>query len=370
MAQHQDVLSQSTRELLPVMTDNLSKFYPGVDLFLKGPNVDLKAAKGPYREFSMWNKGPGNARHIKDGSESYGGTRAQISQQGKVEAARIVYAWDVPAKDVAEANADPAAAKKYVKRYSEAAMRDFLELIEKQVLMGNQSTDACGALWTLNGDVTGNPLTGMADGWLGFAAKASQTGLVGNIRKEGHASGITEWYNQWPAAGQINSWSDHGYKRVKNAYNQASLRAPGSKYCMISDLASFEQYEDGLLDQRRYVDVKLAGEEGAVARSGLRFGDRAVWYPSVLLDDTDSNFTTVSSQGILYGICEDHVYAFTLQADESPVSGGADDKYGFCMREPTKIPRQDAFEYELIIHIGAYTDRLNVHFAAAGTSNV
>jgi len=363
-----DILAQTTRELLPVMVDNYSQHYPAMEMFFQGDGMEWRKAGGPTVEFSIWRDGPGKSTHIATGSESYGGTRRQIAETGTVHAARVVYSFDIPRKDLAEAQSDKTAAGKFLKRYHESAVSHMLRMMETQFLVGNQltTTDGAGfgALVTLNGDVTGLPVTGMTQGLLEFAAAASQTRTASGIVKQGGASGVTEWYNQFPTDGNVTSWGLHGYKRTKNAYYKARARAMDSKFRLLSDLGSFENYEEELLGKKRYGKVG-DGEAGAEALKGLAFADAGTWYPCLLLDDTDAQFTTLGSQGICYGLSEKHWKGFTLAAPED----GTKEEHGFCLPDMTKVPRQDVFEQEIIIHLGLYMDRANAQFALAGTKN-
>lgn len=380
--QHQDVIAQTAYEMMPIMVDNYSHVYPAVDMLFNGPNVKRAQAGEPYRKMSIWRGGPGKDTHIETGSETYGGTLTEIGKETFIFATRIVYSYEIPGKHVAEANASKEAGKQYHERYNVAAIEHICQLVEQALLIGNW-TGGLQALGTFNGNVTGISSTGgMENGLFHAALPAAQTTTVLGYPKAGAAVGaIDVWHNWYPTAGKITSWASHGYKRTKSVYNKVARRAKTAPITMISDEASFENYEENLVGVRRFVSNggggskdTLAGEAGADVLEGLAFGTRGRWFPSEILDtsakkiDGVANAFTNAGEGIIYGMVPDHFYGFTLRADEGP-KASTTMKWGIAVREPTKVNGKDAYEYELILHIGWYLDRMNVNFVVDGSAN-
>jgi hypothetical protein len=355
---------------------NFSRGHPLLQIvFAKGKH---ETAQGPWTEFSPVIGGPGEAVLIETGSESWAGVRNQATKKGSFKTARIVYHWEVPNKDIEEAASDPQSRPGLIQNYGEAAIADVLNRIEQQYLIGGvldstgtllaDASNGFRGLGTFNGDKTGLPTAGLENGWLEFAAPASQSNTVHNLVKRGGSGGIFEWYNQFPADGNITNWDAHGYERVKNAHNSAADRAKGSKFCLISDQQSFEKFESSLTGAIRYVNMDgLEGEPGADWAVGLVYAPRGIWYGSTLLDDTQSTFAAARrGNGIGYIIPADHFRMKFMRGAAGPVASGSGPTFGLKVEGPIPIPLSDQSSYKLTVHAAAYADRLNAYGAVSG----
>ena len=155
MAISPDVLATALQDLAPGYSELFSIWHPLMERVVLKGNVDRATLKGPYREFVVVSDGPGTVTQVLTGSEVIAGGRRQNAQRGDTYAPRLIYAFDVPGKDMAEANGENDLAR-IIKRYPELALSDFHERIADQ-LGGGNSTAGVGGFLTLNGDQTYNP---------------------------------------------------------------------------------------------------------------------------------------------------------------------------------------------------------------------
>ena len=154
MAIAPDVLATALQELMPSYSELFTKWHPVLDRIVLKGNIDRDVLTGPYREFAVVTDGPGTVTQILTGSEVIAGGRNQNAVRGNTFAPRLIYAFDVPGKDLAEANGAMDLAR-IIQHYPELALGDFHERIARQMAVGD-GLDVGGFL-TLNGDTTYTP---------------------------------------------------------------------------------------------------------------------------------------------------------------------------------------------------------------------
>jgi hypothetical protein len=261
-----DVLATALDELMPAYSELFVKWHPLLDKVLEGGNMDRAALKGPRREFAVVTGGPGTVTQVQTGSEIIAGGRSQNAHRGQVLAPRLIYAFDVPGKDLAEANGEMDLAR-ILQHYPELALADFHERIAKQLGTGNGS--GVGGFCTFNGNVKFNP-----DGTPVTASSRSRRraarALVHNLLSEGgDAASIDGWFNQYE---DITSFAVNGRTKLRKAYFAASREGKtlGDVDLMIGDEQSYLNYIEDLDDQVRVTKVEGDKAPGQV-RQGVKF---------------------------------------------------------------------------------------------------
>ena len=360
MAISPDVVATALQDLAPGYSELFTLWHPLMERVLKRGNTDRATLKGPYREFVVVSDGPGTVTQVLTGSEIIAGGRRQNAQRGDAYAPRMIYAFDVPGKDLAEANGENDLAK-IIKRYPELALSDFHERIAGQMASGN-STTGVGGFLTLNGDQTYNPQGTNRDGVFEYAAPAAQTDTVFGIAKAG-AGGPSGWYNQY---GQISSFATDGRATMRQTYYAASRqgsKASGPVDLLLGDEASYLNYIDDLDDQVRVMRVE--GDKAPKAmRQGIPFLE-ADFFLEQSITDGAANFTTGgSANGVIYMMKTDTWHMYTLGHDS-----GMETKGDFAIRGPIRIPEQDMWRYEYVLSLGMYCDQLRSNFAVTGGGN-
>jgi hypothetical protein len=355
MAISPDVLATALNELMPAYSELFVKWHPLLDNILKGGNMDRAALKGPKREFAVVTDGPGTVTHVQTGTEVIAGGRTQNAHRGNVVAPRLIYAFDVPGKDLAEANGEMDLAR-ILQHYPELALADFHERIAKQLGTGNGS--GVGSFVTMNGNTTFNPDGTARDGLFEFNSIASQTNIVHGI----DPASVTGWNNQYE---DVSSFATNGRTRLRKAYFAASRQGKtlGPVDLMIGDEQSYLNYIEDLDDQVRVVKVEGDKAPGNV-RQGIKFLD-ADFYLDDAIDITASQYTggteTAGADGVIYGFKTPTWYLFTLGHDASRETKG-----DFAVRGPFRIPDQDLYRYEIVLMMGMHTTQRRANFAVTG----
>jgi hypothetical protein len=361
MAISPDVLATALNELMPAYSELFVKWHPLLDNILKGGNMDRAALKGPKREFAVVTDGPGTVTHVQTGTEVIAGGRTQNAHRGNVVAPRLIYAFDVPGKDLAEANGEMDLAR-ILQHYPELALADFHERIAKQLGTGNGS--GVGSFVTMNGNTSFNPDGTARDGLFEFTDLASQSNEVHGLLSQGAASGITGWGNQYE---DVSSFATNGRTRLRKAYFAASRQGKtlGPVDLMIGDEQSYLNYIEDLDDQVRVVKVEGDKAPGNV-RQGIKFLD-ADFYLDDAIDITASQYTSADrstaagADGVIYGFKTPTWYLFTLGHDASRETKG-----DFAVRGPFRIPDQDLYRYEIVLMMGMHTTQRRANFAVTG----
>tara|TARA_R110001592_G_scaffold108679_1_gene303537 strand:+ start:6851 stop:7954 length:1104 start_codon:yes stop_codon:yes gene_type:complete len=363
MAVSPDVVATALNELMPSYSELFVKYHPLLEKVLKGGNMDRAALKGPKRDFAVVAGGPGTVTEIATGSEVIAGGRTQNAHRGQVIAPRLIYAFDVPGKDLAEANGEMDLAR-ILQHYPELALDDFHTRISDQLGTGNGS--GVGGFMTLNGTTTAASFTPQGEtrnGILQSATVAAQAAGGVTIHNLAQNS-VTGWANQYE---DITSFAVDGRSQMRKAYYAASRQGKtlGPVDLMLGDEASYLNYIDDLDDAVRV--VKIEGDKApANVRQGVKFLDA-----DFFLDDSidvaatnaagDNLFSTAAQDGVIYGLKTPCWYQFTLGHDASRETKG-----DFAVRGPFRIPDQDVYRYELVLMMGMHTTQLRANFMVTG----
>ena len=352
MAIAPDVLASALQELMPSYSELFTKWHPVLDRIVTKGNIDRDVLTGPYREFAVVTDGPGTVTQILTGSEVIAGGRNQNAVRGNTFAPRLIYAFDVPGKDLAEANGAMDLAR-IIQHYPELALGDFHERIARQMAVGD-GLDVGGFL-TLNGDATYTPQGAARAGALEFAAPAAQANTVFGLAKPA----TTGWANQY---GVITSFATNGRSEMRRVFYAASRQGKtmGPVDLMMGDENSYLNYIEDLDDQVRV--VKVEGDKApASIRQGVKFLD-ADFFLEDALDPTAAAFVNADARrGVIYMMKSASWHAYTLGHDASKETKG-----DFAVRGPFRIPEQDVFRYEIVLNMGIHSNQLRCNGVVTG----
>tara|TARA_R100001510_G_scaffold19527_1_gene17039 strand:- start:31950 stop:33032 length:1083 start_codon:yes stop_codon:yes gene_type:complete len=358
MAISPDVLATALNELMPSYSEMFVKFHPLMEKIMLNGNLSRDSLKGPEREFAVVTDGPGTVTHVNTGSEIIAGGRSQNAHRGKVGAPRLIYAFDVPGKDMAEANGEQDLAR-ILQHYPELALSDFHERIADQLATG-AGAKGVGSFPTLNGNVQFSPSGTAIQGFLAPLSRAAQIarGVTVHNLNQGTVDG---WYNQYE---DITSFANNGRSQMRKAYFAASRQGKtmGPVDLMIGDEASYLNYIDDLDDQVRV--VKVEGDKAPpIVRQGVKFLEADFFLDdSIDISDT-TNMSAEQQDGLIYGLKTSTWHLFTLGHD-----AGMESKGDFAVRGPFRIPDQDIFRYELVLMMGLHTTQLRSNFVVTGAA--
>lgn len=349
-----DVLATALQELMPAYSELFTSWHPLNERILKKGNMDRQVLTGPYREFTVVTDGPGQVTQILTGSEVIQGGRKQTGVRGNTYAPRLIYAFDVPGKDLAEANGEQDLAR-ILKNYPELALSDFHERLAAQVGTGNGA--GVGGFPTLNGDATYNPNGTARAGILEAAPVSAQTNVVHGLSK----ATTPGWANQYE---HISSFAVNGRSQLRKAFFTASrqgAKTTGDVDLMLSDEQSYLNYLDDLDDQVQVAAIKNDTAPGNV-RQGVKFLT-ADWFLDDAIDISQTAyFTSANAQkGIIYGLKTSTWHTYTLGHDASKETKG-----DFAVRGPFRLPEQDLLRYEIVLYMGMHCDQLRSNFVVTG----
>jgi len=340
-----DVLATALQELMPGYSELFTLWHPLMEKVVLKGNMDKKALDGPYREFVVVQGGPGNVTQVTHGSEVIAGGRNQQAVRGNTYAPRLIYAFDVPGKDLAEANGKQDLAR-ILQHYPELGMLDFHERISDQLGTGNGS--GVGGFPTLNGDTTYSPNGTARAGILEYKTPATQGNTVHGLS----STTTTGWQNQY---GEIASFAAGGRATMRKVYyacNRQGAKVLGKCDLLLGDETSYLNYITDLDDQVRIVtpSTKEGDRAPEKIRDGVKFLD-ADFFLEESIDVSAAEFTTAAaSAGVIYFLNSATWHMYTLGHDS-----GKETKGNFATRGPFRIPEQDLFRYEIVLNMGLHT---------------
>jgi hypothetical protein len=354
-----DVLATALQDLAPGYSELFTQWHPLLEKIVKNGKIDRAVLKGPYREFAVVTDGPGAVTQVLTGSEVITGGRRQNASKGNAYAPRLIYAFDVPGKDLAEANGENDLAR-IIEHYPELALSDFHERISQQLVMGNGS--GVGGFLTLNGDQQYNPDGALRRGMMQFESPTDQVTSAQTVfgLSQGTVSG---WTNQYR---DITSFAANGRSRMEDVYYTCSAQGAktmGPVDLLIGDKDSYLNYISDLDAQVR--TMKVDGDKApAQVRQGIPFLE-ADFYMELDIDPSATAVltTTEAQDGVIYFLHSKSWNAFTLGHDS-----GMETKGDFDVRGPIRIPEQDLWRYEYVLHMGLYCDQLRVNGAVTGAN--
>ena len=359
MAISPDVLATALQELMPKYSELFVTWHPVLEKILNKGNLDRDVLSGPYREFAVVTDGPGQVTQILTGSEVIAGGRRQNAVRGNTYAPRLIYAFDVPGKDLAEANGAMDLAR-ILQHYPELALGDFHERIARQMATGDGAD--VGGFLTLNGDTTYSPNGVARTGAIEFMSQAAQ--VAGGNSVFGLNKGtVGGWYNQYA---NVTSFATNGRAQMRRAYYAASRqgKTKGAVDVLLGDEESYLNYIEDLDDQVRV--VKVEGDKApSMVRQGIKFLD-ADFYMEDAIDLTATAFTgganaANTTRGVIDMMQPACWYAYTLGHDAARETKG-----DFSVRGPFRIPQQDVFRYEIVLNMGLHTNQLRANGVVTG----
>lgn len=312
-----------------------------------------------YKEFGLVPVSPESITTVEKGTETLKAGRRQGSVKGNTFATRIVYAYDLPAKDLADIS-EAQDLVGIIKKYPMRAKLGVIEKMTKQFVMGNVP-DLPGFI-TLNGDATYRPNGATRQGLLSFADKADQTGIVHGVAR----NSIEGWHNQHR---HVSGFSNNGRRQIRRAFHDTSEQGSalyGKVDTILADRISYDNYLDdleGFLVQDR---TKLSGDPGPDEngfREGVPFfmgGNCRIYSEQHIVP---SEFVSERAKaGVMYGLNSRTMKMYTKGDNQKTTDGW------FAHRKPHRAERQEVFIYETVIHVGMYCFDLRRNFTVTGTA--
>jgi hypothetical protein len=358
MAISADVLATALNDYAPGLSETFMKYHPVFEKLLKKGQVDMDSLQGPLREFAVVSSGPGTTNQIIHGSEIIQGGRRQTGVRGESRAPRLIHAFDVPRKDLDEANGAQDMAK-ILENYPELAMGEFHEDLSSQLVTG-AGTRNTGGFLTLNsgnaGAVTYSPQGVAKTGVFEYQAPAAQADTVFGIVKEGGTGGVPGWYNQY---GDIAGFLNNGRRTLREVFYRCGRqgKTKGTPDVLLADEATYHNYLEDLDD---YVQVASVENDHTPAdvRQGIKFLSGTLWLEDSL-DISATQFAgSPAANGLVYLLNTNTWQAYTLSQN----GGGG----YFKTDGPFRIPEQDVFRYEIILYMGMYCNALRMNGAVTG----
>jgi len=366
MAISPDVLATALVDLMPSYSELFTTWHPLFQKMVEKGNIERKVLQGPFREFAVVTAGPGQVTQISTGSEVIAGGRTQAATRGNAFAPRLIYAFDVPGKDLSEANGEMDLAR-IIQHYPELAMSDLHERISAQLASGNGA--GVGGFLTLNGDTTYDPGApgGPRSGAIEFAAPAAQVNTVFGLNK----AAVTGWTNQF---GQSTSFATNGRSIMRQTYlacarQQMTMGAPD---LLLGDELSYLNYLEDLDTQVRIITDTTEGGDRAPKkiRRGIKFLD-SDFYLEDSITANAAPFVAPAlivgappvSGGVIYMLNTNTWHGFTMGHDSKIETTG-----DFAVRGPFRLPEQDLWRYEIVLAMGLNTTQLRCNGAVCGTA--
>jgi len=353
MAISPDVLASTLTDLLPGYSETFTKWHPLLDAIVTGGNLSKKKLEGPSREFTVVTGGPGQVTHIQSGNEVINGGRKQLAVRGNEVAPRLIYAFDVPRKDMAEANGKQDLAK-LIKTYPERALHDFYEMLSQQLAIGD-GANGVGGFFTLNGDAQYSPDGTARWGLLNPSASTDARSVHGLT-----SAGTSGWQNQYA---HTTGFSVDGVRKMREVYFKCQREgrvADGTVDMMFGDEVSFLNYMDSLQEHVRTGQIESTDGKN-YGRQSIKFVD-SDFYLEDSIDLTQLSAGT-SADGCIYMLNSSSFEAFTLGQNASMEGKGF-----FDQGAPMRIPDLDAYRYELILYFGLHTVQRRANGIVTGTA--
>lgn len=353
-----DVLTAGLQKVEEARGDLFSLYHPAFDKIInKGKPANLPSL---YKEFGLVPVSPESITTILHGTETINAGRRQGSVKGNTFGTRVLYAYEVPAKDLADLSSAEDLVG-LIKKYPLRAKNGFIEKLVKQFVMGGVA-DLPGML-TLNGEQTYAPNGATRDGIFEAAAPTAQTNTCFGVTK----NSITGWNHQYR---HVNGYQAEGRRQIRRAFHDCSEQASsvfGKVDCILADRISYDNYIDeleGFLSQDRTAIAGDPGPDEEGFRDGVPFfmGGNTRIYSEVHIKPSD--FANANAQkGIMYGL---NTQTWNMYRKGNN-SGQATDGW-FSHRSPHRADRQEVFIYETVLHLGMYCDDLRRNFFVTGTA--
>ena len=275
MAISADVLNTTYRRLKGPLLETFMRRTPFLDALYNNGKVREEINGGTTIERAIMTGSPSTVRGIFNGLELLSLTRAQRTEQLKVEPHRMAGAIAIPGKDLAENNGD-AGVMKLIEKYPEAFMNSLNLCLESYLLTGtipagNHTVRSVAELYgfcTLFGGFTSGVKTGTDNGILQFAAPADQTVDIHNVA----SNNANKWINQYSA---ISSWNSEGLKMINQLIRLVNHYGMGSRASLgFVDPDTMSNFEETKQSHVRIsvVDDKLSKDDtSTLVHKGVTF---------------------------------------------------------------------------------------------------
>jgi hypothetical protein len=354
-----DVLASTLVDLAPGFSELFLTWHPLLKVLKERKHVDFRTLQGPFHEFTITTGGVGATTEVAGGSEEITGGRRQNAQRGDTYAPRLIHAWDVPLKDLAEANGEQDLAR-IIDDYPMLALDEWQQQLVQQLATGAGNNGLSG-FPTFNGDATFNPGgVGARAGFFEFAATGSQSNVVHNL----NSATVAGWENQY---GDIASFPLDGRSTLRQEFLRAGRqgKALGKVDVMFADEQTYLNYIEDLDDQVQVAKVTGDMTPGDLG-TGVPFLQSATtMFLEEAIDINDAAFTTAGAQnGVCYGLNSKTWHAYALGHE----SGGPEKetKGMFELRGPFRIPTQDVIRFEYVLMMGLYCRNRRANFVVTG----
>ena len=373
-----DVVNSALQDLDPVLEDLFFRAHPLFDCLVQKGKVEKGKLEGRYKEFAVSTGDPGQITAIHIGDETISSGRDQTTQKGNEYATRMLYHYEVPLKDIADADGKMDLVK-ILDSYPKRATLGFFKALAAQLARGAASAgqlgkhnDAAGFM-TLNGDQTYAPTgatgpAGTRNGFFQYAAPDSQTATVHDLVSQGGASGVPGWFNHYKHVSNFELAGRRALQEMIIRTSQEGTDFDGGIDLMFCDLVTYLNYNEEL---ERFVDTASVsgdiGNKGANqnGRMGIPWSPGVMLYnePEIDLSDTASFTTADARKGLIYGISSQDWELFTKGKDAKKETNGF-----FQTREGFRIPDKEAYRFEVVFHGQLFCSSRRSQFCVTGTA--
>ena len=378
---HIDVVNTALQDLDPKLEETFCQAHP---LFNKLTQGESKATKrkleGRYKEFDVITGDPGQIKAVHTGDETISGGLEGNSRKGNEYATRMLYHYDVPLKNIADADGKMDLVH-ILESYPKMASLGFFNALAAQLARGAASSgsaaskhqDAKGFL-TLNSDQSYQPegavgQAGTRTGFFQYAAPSAQTATIHGLPSEGAAVGAVKgWFNHYK---HVNSFELDGLRALRQMHIQASQEGTdfgGGVDLMFCDLMTYLNFVDRLesFQDRAEIDGDVA-PSGANqnGREGLVWSKSCVLYnePEIKLDDTVSFTSAAPRTGLIYGISSKDWELFSKGSDAKKETNGL-----FATRDGFRLQDKEAYRFEVVFHAQLFSRARRSQFCVTGTA--
>lgn len=341
-----DVLFTALEDYNPKLQELFWVKHPLFESIFTKKQFEQHKLEGTHRTFGTYVQGPGQATKLVTGNETINGGRRELGTKGNEYTTRVIYSFDVPNGELDAVNGKMDIVK-MLEKYPEAGMDDFMLNISRQVARGG-NTDGYDGFVTMNGATSYSPQGTNRTGVFSYDAPASQTSTVFGIAKQGNASGIAGWYNQYQ---NISAFSHDGLRKLRQVYLAASRQGKSNSIIdmMFADEGTYLNYLDTLSD---YVRSPVGIQDDVVNAKTVRecvMFHQAKFYLEADIDLNDAIFAgTPAASGLVYAINSDTWELFYYTANKQE-EGGSGKPNLFRPRNPFRIPDKDQTRFELVL---------------------
>lgn len=354
-----DVVNSSLKDLSAKHEETFTMSHPLLQKLWAG--AEQHRLRSHSRLYDVITGDPGTLIGDRGGGALIAPPRRNVSRQAEEHPYLGIYAYNIPGKDLDEADGELDIVK-IIRKYPELGLKGFKERFARQFARGAASAgtdpDDQGAngYTTLNSNQSYNPNGTSKTGLIQFTGRTAspdngatgQTGTVHGLPLEDATTDATPgWYNQY---GHIDSFSLDGNKTMRTtigrANNQGADLEGNGVDLILSDEGSFQNYIESI-DERIWITDVSNPASKYLNRKGVKFGV-ADWYeePAIDCDDTTAFTSADARLGLAYIITSAYWEWFMLM--NNPHFRGKKTS-NFRVHEP--IPLQDQYGYQFRVSV-------------------